>query len=333
MSSHANAPDDPLQAYLDVMAGANEETLSSKKAAVRRLRRWCVDQDIDSVLDVEKRDIVRFLRWLDEEGYAGSTIRTYFYNLRAFYDEFTEDDGLLPAVLSENPTDFEFDNYTDISTRAKKQQYADSDEGVIYLSPEEVRELRKNVPPPKIRNELAIKMQVQTGMRASELCRLTIDRLDRDEEEVVVEDTKNDKDRTVPFKNLSPELGLWLDGGRRDRFQHAEDSPYVFVGKQSKHLTGSGLSEMVRKAADAAGIQEVWGKDAMGRRELRVTPHALRSTFIYRCFEAGMSVPDVMKLSGHTEIETVRKYAKAAEEDAADAYRKASPTFEAESSN
>lgn len=325
----SEAPDDPLEDYLDVMSGANDETVDNVRFAVQKLRGWCDDEGINSVLNVEDNDVVRFLNYLHEdEGFAGSSIRTYAYALRGFYDEYTDGEGrMLPTVYDRNPARFDFTNYVDVSTKAEKQQHADNNEGVIYLDPNEVRKLRKHVPAPKVRNELAIKLQVQTGMRASELCRLTIDRFDRGGQRVTIEDTKNDRERVVAYQDLSPELELWLDRGRRDRFATAEDSPYIFVSRQRDRLTKSGLADVVRKAAKEAGIQEVWGQDSRGRNQYRVTPHALRSTFIYRCFDAGMSVPNVMELSGHTQLETVKKYANAARNDAVDALRSAEPDF------
>lgn len=330
---------DALQQYLDVKRGDNATTVEHDEKVVGYFNEWLESEGRGALLSVESRDIVAFLHEQYENGgrhgngLASSTVSQYHTSLRRFYDEFT-DDGTVMLDLDESelyeqsPADFPTDEYVDISSRAEKQRYADNDEGIIYLTTEETRKLREAVPKPKVRNELLVKLMVQTGPRASEIARLRLADVDRDRQTVTYEDTKNDKTRTVPYQDLSPEIDLWLEDGYRDRFSVAEDSPFLFVSRKNEQLSASRIGHIIRDAASDAGIQEVMGVDGNGNKRKRVTPHTLRATFIMRCFDAGLPLPKVRKFTGHDSIETLRSYINAGQTDAEDAYHDANIVFE-----
>lgn len=335
--SNENIPEE-LQQYLDIRGDA-EATLNSDRKVVRYFHDWLQENDRGRLLEATTRDVVAYLQHLRQSGgssgngLASSTIKSYHTSLRRFYREYTDADGMIldvddADIYSNNPAAFATDDYVNISSRAEKQRYAENDEGIIYLSPEETRKLRENVPVPKVRNELLVKLMVQTGPRVGEVTSLRLDNLDRERRTVTYNDTKNDQKRTIPYNDLSPELDLWLDEGYRDRFDHATESPYVFVTRQKQRLTKSSVRKIIRETAEEAGIQEVMLTDANGNDQHRVTPHTLRATFIMRCFDAGIPLPKVRKFTGHSDIETLRSYVEAGQSDAEQAYREAELTFE-----
>jgi integrase/recombinase XerD len=324
-----------LREYLKAKSGMNKTTFKSHKSNVGRFEDWLfANRDVASPLDAEPTDVRDWLDALHDEGYSGSTLKQYLYTLRSFYDEWMESDGdgvsMLPSPLDENPANWELTDYISVSTDAKKQQYADNNEGVIYLSPSEIRELRKHVPQPVVRNELLIKMLVQTGLRRGELSGIKIEHLEREGGEgtvtVPAEVSKTDNKRTVPFDSLDPELSLWLDGGYRDH-RITSDSPHLFITKQTEQLSPSRISSIVRETADNAGLDEKYMEKVDGGKRRRVTAHTLRATFIMRLLEAGIPTPKVMELSGHEHLETVENYANVLDSDAIDAYKEADIDF------
>jgi len=326
-------PEDPIEEYIGEIEDNPDSTVDNHRSTTRRFEGWLADNKGQTILDAVPSDIRDWLRHLNNEGYAGSTIRQYHATLKSFYNEYTDNGevSMCEPVLDENPAAFDFDGYlSKISKKADKQRRADNNEGIIYLEPSEVRDLRRHVPRPKVRNELIVKMLVQTGMRGGELRNVRVDGVDRETQIVTVPDTKTDetpKTRRVRYDDLDPELSMWLDMGYRDRFEYA-DSPYLFVTRESPQLGKTHLTRIIREAAKDAGIQEEWGESPDGRTKHRVTPHALRSTFTYRVIkDGGLSVPEVMELTGHERLETVQKYANVAEEDANDALEEAEVDF------
>jgi integrase/recombinase XerD len=339
MSKTVPDPEEASEAirnYLLERSGLSKSTFKNHKSVLKRFETWLESERDTEILDAEPKDVTSWLRELhdDGDGLKGSTLRGYHQALRSFYDEYegkSDDDKvtMLEGEIDRNPANFTLTDYIDTTTKAEKQKYADNNEGVIYLSAEEVRQIRRHVPDPKVRNELVVKMLVQTGLRRGELAEIKIEYLDREEGTVTVpaEVSKTDEKRRVPYDSLEPELSLWLDSGHRDHRITAEDSPYLFLTNQTKKLSGPRISSIVREAADAAGLDDEYMEDAKGNARRRVTAHSLRSTFIMRLLEAGIPTPKVMQLSGHDNLETVEKYANVLQSDAIDAYNNAEIDF------
>jgi integrase/recombinase XerD len=211
-----------IMAYCKEKQGMTGTTYKNHKSVATRFEQWLQEQEQgkDSILEANPPDVRDWVVELNEEGYQGSTIHQYLMTLRAVFDEWMDSDGddtvsMLTAELEENPANFNLKDYVDTVTTPEKQQFADNNEGVIYLNPSEVRKLRRHVPAPKVRNELVIKMLVQTGLRRGELSNLECDHLDRENQTVTVTaaNSKTNKERTVPYNDLDPELTFWLDGG------------------------------------------------------------------------------------------------------------------------
>jgi integrase/recombinase XerD len=321
-----------LRRYLRVKQGVSTNTYKNHKSVASRFEEWLINEhNADTILDAEPQDVGDWLSELNDDGYAGSTLEQYLFTLRAVFSEWTdggEDVSMLPSVLDQNPAGFELGSYFDVSTSAEKQQYADNDEGVIYLSPSEVRDLQRHVPNPRVRNTLLIKMLVQTGLRRAEISHIKIKDLNREKQSVTVREevSKIDERREPAYDSLDPELTLYLDGGYRDH-RTTSDSPYLFITDQSERLSPSRITSIVREAAEDAGLDEKYMTNAEGKDRRRVSAHALRSTFIMRLVDAGVPTAKVMELSGHERLETVEDYANVGSEDAREAYHEADIQF------
>lgn len=328
-----NLPDkddvsDDLYEYLREKQGIATPTFKNHYSVVSRFEAWLHNErDKDTPLEATPRDVRDWLLKQEDDGRAGSTVHQYKDTLKSFFSEWmngNEDEvNMLPSPLDENPANFDLTRYLDAPRDPVKQQYADNNEGVIYLSPQDVQQLRRHVPKPRVRNELVIKILVQTGLRRGELSQIELEHLNRDQGTITVtaDVSKTNTKRTVPYDDLSPELGLWLDGGRRDHLAPADDSPYLLLTKQSEQLSPSRISQIVRDAADDAGIAGSMGTNARGEERRRVTAHTLRATFIMRLLDEGIPTPKVMELSGHENLQTVESYANVLDDDAIEAYR------------
>jgi integrase/recombinase XerD len=197
----------------------------------------------------------------------------------------------------------------------------------VYLSRDETRKLRESVPAPKLRNRLILKILIQTGARRNEVISIHREEdIDRDSQTLTLTDSKTGKERQVPYNDLSPELDAWIDK-HRAKYITASESPYLFVGHGSEQLNSRRIGEIVRKAADDAGIQETLYADSRGREVRRVTPHALRHTFAIRALEAGMPIHALKELMGHSDIDTTQTYLQITQDDAAAEYHDANVTF------
>jgi integrase/recombinase XerD len=98
---------------------------------------------------------------------------------------------------------------------------------IVYITPEEKEALVENVPTPTLRNELVIRLLWQTGVQKSELVEIELENIDRDEWSIKVWSNKTREWRTVLYQtSLDFLMEQWLDGGHRDSYVPAGDSPY-----------------------------------------------------------------------------------------------------------
>mgnify|MGYP002761574778 FL=1 len=337
-------PDNPIELWQEYHSGIPDSTMNNKLSALGRFNEWLNDNSTaDNVLNVKLIDVQNWLVHLYQtEELAGSTVNQYHNELRGFYNAWINEGGNRSLLaeqeyeLSENPASFNLSEYLNFSKTTKKQNYADNNQGIIHVKPSEVRKLRASVE--SVRDELLIKLLHQTGLRRSEVSALKLPQhksdshIDTEKKQIVISeaDSKTDNGgRTVPYQDLEPELTMWLNKGFRNRHCYADDSPYLFLTKQTSSISPNTISRIIREAADDAGIQEIYGTDADGNPKRRITAHSLRSAFVIQLFDAGLPSPKVMELSGHNQLETVESYANVLDDNAISAYREADIDFEA----
>ncbi|MFC7325045.1 tyrosine-type recombinase/integrase [Halorubrum rutilum] len=297
-------------------------------ARVSRLRQfssWWEENGEGSPLKADTGDVVDFLNSEDDRGLAPHSLVGTKQTLSEMFDAAID---LGYTDRQDNPVkNANIGRYVDsYGTTTRKQEFADK-EGVVYLEAEETRKLRESVPAPKVRNELLVKLMIQVGARRNEVTSIKLDDIDRDKRAVTLRDDKKQKVRTVPYSDLSPELDLWLDKYRASN-KPAQRSEYLFVTEQSEQLSPNRIGEIIKKAAEEAGIQEVMYHDASGNPRRKVTPHTLRHTFAVRMLEEGVDIRYLQQLMGHTDISQTEVYLKITDKEAREAYREANPTFE-----
>jgi integrase len=129
---------------------------------------------------------------------------------------------------------------------------------------------------------LAILIATETGMRQSEILRLISDDIDFEKRMLLVKETKNGEDRTIPIsRHLVSELSSFFNG---------TSSGFM--------LTRSGLRQAFRRLTRKLHIEN-----------LRF--HDLRHEALSHFFELGLSVPEVQLISGHKTVDQLMRYSHA----------------------
>lgn len=257
-------------------------------------------------LDAYRRDLTRYLRFLGDvrgihelDGVSLHHIESYLEELAAL--------GLAPASMARN-----------ISSIRGFHDFA-SAEGMSASNPAEVVELPKKasvlpevlstdeivqmlgVPDrerPEGKRAVAIlELLYATGMRVSELCGLTVDRLVFEIGYVRVIG-KGAKERLIPVGGFAVEaVNDWLKHGRPLFFKTPEAAKgAVFLNQRGTPLSRMSVWNLVNETARSAGIAK------------QAYPHIFRHSCATHMLEGGADLRTVQEMLGHASILTTEIY-------------------------
>ncbi|MEN6358086.1 MAG: tyrosine-type recombinase/integrase [Armatimonadota bacterium] len=159
-----------------------------------------------------------------------------------------------------------------------------------------------------IRDKAIIMMLVDCGLRASELCGITVNDFDWAESTVLVLG-KGDKERIVPFGQATRQA-LNAYNARRGSI----DTDAYFVSTLGTALDRHRLREIIEQRCELAKITGV-----------RCSPHTFRHTFAVQYLRNGGDVFSLQKMLGHSSLDMTRKYAELSQTDVMDKHRLYSP--------
>ncbi|MGE0278158.1 MAG: tyrosine-type recombinase/integrase [Nitrospiraceae bacterium] len=157
------------------------------------------------------------------------------------------------------------------------------------------------------RDKAIIVTLVETGLRASELCNLTVGDYNSTQGRLHIRHGKGDKDRLV-FISDTCKKHLWRYLATRPESTPADP---LFATARNTHLDRDMLLKMIRTTAERAGVHHAY-------------IHKFRHTFAVNFLRNGGNPLELQSMLGHERMETVRIYARLAEVDLATAQRRAS---------
>jgi integrase/recombinase XerD len=309
------------------------------------------EYDDITVFDVSSNDIEDMVDVMVADDYSASSISVRWAALGEFYRRAEQFDGdrinVSPSGKTfENPMKdvSELSDWKEIREERSQKEYTSEDD-VPYLEPDQVSELADNVPKPSVRNELLVRLAAQTGLRRDELVRLKLSDgtwlQDGDPEtfapgpprKIVIREevAKNDEKRVVGWDGqLDFILKQWIQDYRPE-VAMAPVSDYLFPSNRSKHISGQAFNDVVKEAAENAGIQSVQRVNKAGQERCAVTAHVLRHTFAMSCIDEW----DIYALSralGHSSVQvTEDHYLHEGEDIVMRHFRDSGPNFKGQS--
>jgi integrase/recombinase XerD len=152
--------------------------------------------------------------------------------------------------------------------------------------------------PTASRDEAIILVLVDTGIRASELCDLTVGDYDRGRGRLHIRHGKNNKARYVAIGTRAAKA-LWLYMTKRDGVKAGDP---LFAAKSGRFMQRDNLRHMLDTIGKNAEVEHVY-------------PHRFRHTFAIQFLRNGGNIALLKELMGHESIEMVMRYAKIVEQD------------------
>lgn len=256
------------------------KTVRAYTDAARKFAKWAEDAGVStSVRSVDKGQVEAFI--IDQlETYTPATAAAYYRHLQQFWRWVVNEGetstspmaGMSPPKLPERP--------------------------VPIYEPDELRALLKAAEGQTFearRDTAIVHMFIATGVRLAEMAGMTVERLAKDEQAVLVIG-KGDRARWVPYGDKA---ATSLDRYLRLRRRRADpEAGPLWIGQRGA-VTASGITQMLRRLGRRAGIEGV-------------RPHRFRHTSAHRAQVAGITESDLMEVFGWRSPEMVRKYGSSA---------------------
>lgn len=148
------------------------------------------------------------------------------------------------------------------------------------------------------RDRAIVLVLVDCGLRASELCALTVGDYDSKRGRLHVRHGKNDKARFVVIGARSQKAVWRYLTARPD----AGPADPLFATRSNLHLERTGLRQLLARTGNRAGVASVH-------------PHRFRHTFAINFLRNGGNVLTLRELLGHESLTMVQRYARIVDAD------------------
>lgn len=322
-----------------------DSTFQEYERHLRNYREWLADEYGMTTFEAGPLEVEEMVDTMLDDGYSASSINVRYAALGEYYKEAER--------LARKRIDPDVENpMTDASplkswqkiTKEQKDKKRNSDDDVPYLESDDVRKLARNVASPTVRNELLIRLAVATGLRRGELVslKLTDGTWTTDDApetfaagpprkiRVRAEIAKNGEERKIGWpkdSQLEFLLKQWVED-YRPTVAMAPESEYLFPSNRSEHISGQAFNDVVKEAAENAGIQEVQMVNKVGEERQSVTSHVLRHTFAMRCINDEWDIYALSSALGHSSVQvTEENYLHDAEEVVMRHFREMGPSY------
>jgi len=318
-------------------ADSSQTTIERYVRHVRYWREWLTENRDKTLWEADNIDLRVFIKELDRNNMASSTISQKVSAISKFYQdavtivEEQKEEGRDVPDIPDNPYDNlrkKYKSRLNGDTKKKQSMSENGGDEYPYLEPEKVKQLIENVPAPRIRNELIVKLLYNCGFRRGELANVKIDHVDPDDRSIFIPAQKSPEPRYVPYNEdfVGFQLNQWLEYGGRDSMTYAPNSEYLFPTNSKEQISKDYINRIVKRAAESAGLQEITAEYSNGRKQHKITAHTLRHSFAMQMLDAkDVNIRTLQTLLGHEKLDTTLIYLQQSKEEAKEAGRTFQP--------
>lgn len=276
----------------------SKNTLEAYGRDLRDLVDFLSVRGLKDIAEVESHDMMVFISHLNDLGKSASTQSRVLATLRTFFS-YLQDEKIV-----------EFNK----AKKLKRPKFEKKVPAVMTIN--EVERLLaepSDHTPIGLRDSAMLELLYATGLRVTELMSLNLE--DVNLTLGYIRCRAGNNIRVVPIgKTAIYALHQYLNLARghicRKGVQCEEA---LFVNNSGQRLTRQGFWKLIKKYADAAGIDRP------------ITPHTLRHSFAVHMIENGADLKMVQEMLGHADVATTQLYKAVNQNSIHNAYHKAHP--------
>jgi integrase/recombinase XerD len=303
-----------------VAEGLSQRTVDSYEYYLNQWMNHIGDQD---VAKIKSSDITNYLAWMrteykpkrwngNEDPLSAKSLRNVYIALRAFYTWLNKEFNLPNPAKEITPPKFP----QHVIQTFSKEDIEKLIKACIYSREAQTEGRHKFVMrrPSANRDQAIVLTLLDTGLRATELCSLTVEDVDLKTGKVNVRHgvgggAKGGKGR-VTYLGKVARKAVWRYLATRE--DGSDPKAPLFISAGDRPFNRDSLRILIRRLGERAQITHVH-------------PHKFRHTFAITYLRSGGDVFTLQSLLGHGSLDMVRHYAQIAEVDVENAHRKASP--------
>lgn len=265
--------------YMKLERNYSENTLDAYMSDLQKLLDYVGSEGLH-VLDVKLDDLRNFVAALVDIGISARSQSRILSGVRTFYTFL-----ILDGYIEDDPTELlEWPKIGEHLPEVLSVEEVDRLEQACDLSKWEGQ-----------RNRTIIEVLFSCGLRVSELINLRLSDLFLNEKFIRVMG-KGKKERLVPISESAvKELQYWFMDRNLMKIKLGEED-FVFLSRRGGHLTRMMIFTIVRRLAEAAGIEKT------------ISPHTLRHSFATALLEGGANLRAIQDMLGHERISTTQIY-------------------------
>lgn len=234
---------------------------------------------------VDKALLEQYIAYLNQ-GFAPRSVKRKLASIHAFYIALEEND-----ILVENP----FRHLRVHISYPRELPRSIPEEVIKSLLQSSYQQYRLNRDIWLLRDILVLELLFSTGMRVSELCRLTPEtfRLGTGSLRLLIRG-KGRKERALQLS--TPEIITLAERYLTIFEPQVAEAGFILVNRRGHPLSTQGVRQIIRSRIEAAAIRE------------HITPHMFRHTFATALLDAGVDIRYIQTLLGHSSISTTEIY-------------------------
>lgn len=277
-----------IQCFIDALwaeRGLARHTQSSYRRDLEGFARWLGPEP--ALPQVRREQLLAYLAWRSQAGYAPRSNARLLSSLRAFYAWLLQSGRSQedPAVLLESPR----------IGRRLPRTLSESEVEALLAAPETGEVLG-------LRDRAMLELMYGAGLRVSELVGLELGQINL-RQGVLRVSGKGGKERLVP---IGEEAVHWLERyleQARPRLAGGRLRTPLFLSRRGAGLSRQLFWHGIKRLALRAGIEPE-----------RVTPHGLRHAFATHLLNHGADLRVLQMLLGHSSLSTTQIYTEVARE-------------------